>query len=291
VIAAGPFSEKQVNVLKQNNIQTIVTETPKFRVQGKYQPVENLMNTLLHFKNSTKIEAVLYAHDAALLNITELSQGLFPFPTDDIIGNSKTMLTNDFSYVDVRTADDREIANIYAYRLFPNGTFADFNKTIFGSSHDALVDGVPNFYARWKTLGECSRSQIPMVKDPMSARYREYDGSILFPSYTQADFLFVPTKYAEEFAQAARLHLKYEVHLECSLAKIVDMIRQQTGAGVRQVNLCTTWGGKRGQPTMLQVCRKQKRKNPKIGVITVVHPIKLSQRLGLYSEQMDSIQF
>ena len=78
-----------------------------------------------------------------------------------------------------------------------------------------------------------------MAKDPASAKYRQGDGSLLFPSYSQSDFLFVPTKYSGEFAEAASLHLKHGVFLECVIPKIPDIIHQQTNAEVRVVKLCT----------------------------------------------------
>ena len=123
-----------------------------------------------------------------------------------------------------------------------------------------------------------------MAKDPDSSKYQEEDGSLLFPSYTQADFLLVPTKYSEHFAEAARLHLKHGIYLECSLPKIVDIIRQQTSAGVRVVKLCTAWGRWRGKPEMSRRCR------PK-GEAGIVHPMKISSGLGIFAEEMDGIQF
>ena len=284
VVAAGPFSEEQMNVLAQNSIQAIATKTPS--KNGFYSPVENLMNTLLRFKNSTKIEAVLYTHDDALLNITKLSQESYPFPTNDIIGNNINMNSHDLSYADVRATDDRVLATTMSYRLWPNGTFADFNKTLFGESIGTLIEGVPNFYNKWDMLhrGLCSGGQIQMAKDPDSSKYQEEDGSLLFPSYTQADFLLVPTKYSEHFAEAARLHLKHGIYLECSLPKIVDIIRQQTSAGVRVVKLCTAWGRWRGKPEMSRRCR------PK-GEAGIVHPMKISSGLGIFAEEMDGIQF
>jgi len=286
VVAAGPFSEEQMNILAENSIQAIATKTPS--TNGYYSPVENLMNTLLRFQNSTKIEAVLYAHDDVLLNITELSQESYPFPANDIIGNNLQINSHDLSYADVRTTDDRVLATRMSYRLWPNGTFADFNKTLFGESIGTLIKGVPNFYNKWGMLhrGICSGGQIRMAKDPDSAKYREEDGSLLFPSYTQADFLLVPTKYSELFAEAARLHLKHGIYLECSLPKIVDMIRQQTtSAGVRVVKLCTSWAGRRGKPGMSRtVCRPR-------GEAGIVHPMKISTGLGVFAEEMDDIQF
>ena len=125
-----------------------------------------------------------------------------------------------------------------------------------------------------------------MIQDPDMVKYQEEDGSHLFPAYVQADFLFVPTKYSDEFAEAARLHLKYSVFLECAMPKIVDMVVQQTSAEVpRLVRLCTWWSGKRGHPDMYTKCLGQ-------GAIGTMHPQKMSfYGLGNYDYQMNLIQF
>jgi len=109
----------------------------------------------------------------------------------------------------------------------------------------------------------------------------------LFASFTQADFLvFVPTKYSKEFAEAARLHLKHQVFLECSLPQIVDMGRQQTHAPeVRVVKLCTTFHTMRG----LEFMASSQFQNE--GIIGLVHPLKLSKvGYNAFEREMDSFQ-
>jgi hypothetical protein len=72
-------------------------------------PTENLMNALLRFKDSSEIEGMLYAHDDVLLNITDLSQGLYPFPTNSMIENTLQMQKKDSqSYADARIAEDKK---------------------------------------------------------------------------------------------------------------------------------------------------------------------------------------
>jgi hypothetical protein len=107
--------------------------------------------------------------------------------------------------------------------------------------------------------------------------------------YTQADFLFVPTRFSEEFAEAADLHLKHGVYLECAVPKIVDMIRQQSKredeVQVRVVKLCTCWGGRRARPAAMinDLCKQY-------GKFGIAHPVKISGSLQVFSEQMDDIQ-
>ena len=124
----------------------------------------------------------------------------------------------------------------------------------------------------------------------LGAKYREEVGSLLFPKYqyTQADFLFVPTRFSEEFAEAADLHLQHGVYLECAVPKIIDMVRQQSKgeAQVRVVELCTCRGGRRGRPALMinDICKPH-------GKFGIAHPVKISGSHQVFSEQMDSIQF
>ncbi len=109
--------------------------------------------------------------------------------------------------------------------------------------------------------------------DPESDPYRESDGSILFPPFAQADFMFVPTRYADEFEKAARLHAKYDIFLEVAYSKIIDMLVQKTNATTRDLDLCTIWARVRGNDQFMHMCYDQaKDKNFKYGFI---HPYKL----------------
>lgn len=71
VLAAGPFSEDQMSSFKEHSIDVVQGKDDR----GFYSPLENQMNTLLRFKDSDKIDGVVYVHDDGIMNITELSQG------------------------------------------------------------------------------------------------------------------------------------------------------------------------------------------------------------------------
>jgi len=280
VIAAGPFSNEQVSDLAGHLIEVISTPL-NGRKNGHNDPYVNLMVALQRFKNSSTIEAVLYAHDDALLNITDLSQGIYPFPTNDIIANTKLMDRDEFSYGDPREAvtskddDIRHWAKSTCYRMYPNGTVSSFDNSLsFGSFQDlyAKVPLIPwgKYLQRY-----CNGAQMLLTKDPESAKFREKDGSMLFLSYTQADFLFVPTKYADLFAEAAELHSKHDVFLECAMSKIVDIVRQQANeqVNVRLVKLCTNFKGIRGKLSMIPSCQTHNGIQQSFGI---VHPIKMN---------------
>jgi CTP:molybdopterin cytidylyltransferase MocA len=57
--------------------------------RGLHSPSEKLMWTLQQYQYiEAVLEGVLYIHDDAILNITQLSQGQYPFPTDRIIAGN-----------------------------------------------------------------------------------------------------------------------------------------------------------------------------------------------------------
>ncbi len=56
----------------------------------------------------------MYFHDDGLVNMTELSRGEYPFPTEDIIGNYRDRRYEyDPSYANIPMMEDTEIANKY----------------------------------------------------------------------------------------------------------------------------------------------------------------------------------
>ena len=125
------------------------------------------------------------------------------------------MSKNFQTYADVRIAEDKKEANEMSYKQFPNGTFTDLNRTVFVNSLRDLGVAIPIFLHGWQSMESKFRirPKLNMIRDPDMVKYQEEDGSHLFPAYVQADFLFVPTKYSDEFAEASRLHIKYHAFL------------------------------------------------------------------------------
>jgi hypothetical protein len=109
--------------------------------------------------------------------------------------------------------------------------------------------------------------------DPESDKYREPDGAILFPSYTQSDFLYVPTNLADEYAEISKLVLKHNIYIECGFGTIVDQLRERANATVRIVPLCTSWNRRRGEVPMLSSCVH----NPKN--YGIFHPFKMGSNV------------
>lgn len=292
VVAAGPFNDTQMMALKESFIDVISNQNDnrmkgiKEMFHGYFTPLENLKDTLLRFKDSKKIEGVMYTHDDGIMNITELSEGTYPFPTKSIIATGLDSVGTG-RYSDHRTMKKKYNVNKSSYRIFPDGHLEDFLKQKKYNSIQDLYDGVPLHKWDHTTQVYCGIGQIELAKDPESSRYREEDGSIFFPSFAQADFMFVPTAYAEEFAFAADLHLKHGIWIECAFNTVVDMIRSKTNVTVRSVDLCTGWEKSRGKSYSIYQCRTEQ-STRKFGVI---HPFKIGTNgYKTYSRNYDRVQ-
>ena len=130
-------------------------------------------------------------------------------------------------------------------------------------------------------------AQGKLAMDPDSDPFRETDNSILFPTFAQADFLFVPTRYADAFEKAATLHAKYDVFLEVAVNKIVDMVIQETNATTRNFALCTTWVRReRGREKMMRECKERNQ------IYGLIHPFKIfTQGFRIWASTYDLMQF
>lgn len=274
VIVTGPFSDHHISELALHSIEA---HSGDYNDEGGYfQVTENLKNMLLEMKNSTGIDSLMYFHDDGILNVTELTQGQFPFPTKEIIGNYRDQRW-DTSYADMRTINDTEITNKFSYRIYPNATACSFDNKVCGPDVKSLYRKVPLYPWGMTNKGYCGPNQMKLAQDKAMVTYQEKDGSILFSTFTQSDFLHVPLIYADEFAKLAALFLKHEVIHECAWGTIIDMIRQKYNANVRVTMLCTSWGPKRrGRKALIERCLRDK---VSYGVL---HPYKIGMKENGY---------
>jgi len=280
VVAAAPFNDEQITSLEANSISVRKSHHAD---NGLFTPLLNHMNLVREFKDSNTIEGVIYAHDDGILNVTELTQGQYPFPSQEIIASDDTMV---LAYKDVRKEDNPIAANELAYRIFPDGHTESFDKTKSFPDIKDMYENLPLQQWPWIPSRNCGLGQTDMAKDEESAEYREEDGSLLFSSHTQADFMYMPTKYSDEFNKAGTLHLDHGVFIECSYGKIVDMIQRKTDAKVRITSLCTNWvGGQRGTDDAMRICMKDKANHG------FMHPYKITRRgYKSFSNMMDWLQ-
>jgi len=285
VVVTGPFQPDHIQELNRQSIQAFRGD--RNEEGGYFQVTENLKNMLLHFKNRGDIESVMYFHDDGMVNITDLSMGQFPFPSHEIIGNYRDQ-RYDLSYADIRKIQDVDLANKFSYRIYPNGTVCSFNKVLCQPSVKDLYRALPLYQWGMTTKGYCGASQQSLARDVEIFPYLEDDGSLLFSSFTQSDFLHIPTSYAEEFEKLASLFLKHNVIHECAWGTIVDMIRKKYNVTVRLTMLCTSWGPKRrGKKALIERCLRD---HVDYGVF---HPFKIGLKENGYQGYdwaFDSVQ-
>jgi len=258
IIAAGPFTPDQMHNLSAHSIDAISNhnDTNGNLIQpGYYTPLENLKNVLLNYKDSSGIEGILYAHDDLILNVTELSESKFSFPSTSII-----MVGN----------DDRK-----PDRVFGDGHVENFDRTqSFASVHEMYPD---NHWMHLRTP-YCASGITSLAQDPASSIYRETDGSIIFFWGGQSDALFIPITVADEFARAAELILKHRIFIECAMHTVIDKVLKRSNISIRYVQLCTDWDKrirshwiiKRGTNEMVENCLGQNKS------FAFIHPYKLS---------------
>ena len=296
VVAAGPFSNFQIATLNQNSIKTMSTAVTRDGIGGRkgyFSPLDNLRRTLLLYRNSSEIQGVLYVHDDGLMNVTELTQGVYPFPSSHILLTpsfvGKELKMNQFN-LDVRNASARlpveQVLAEASYRMFSDGRVETIDKKRQFDSFAEMHSTVP--LRKWPHYNHphCTGGQQELTRDPESLRYHEEDGSMLFLPFMQSDFMFVPLACVDEFTEAAELHLRHNIFIECAFPKVVDMVQRKTNVAVRPLNLCTEWNNmtKRGSPEMIESCMSVS------ATFGLVHPFKMSAGYKAYAEMFDMSQ-
>ena len=311
VTVRGPFSDKTLEDLSSQGI--LAYSGPD--ESGYWAPLQNLMQTLIDVesqnreaesqdrdspslqpRHSYKIEGVMYVHDDGILNMTRIfskaatmnqqkyRHGVFP---------TKVIMTSS-EFTDPRS-DILQQERSVTYKIFPNGSlFSVMERTEIETYATTLTD-FAKFEAfikpLWPHFRACLRGQLKLTQNPSSARYRESDGSILFSTNAQSDFLYVPIDLTSEFSYAARLHLhESPIFLECSLPTVVDMVRSKTNINVTSIGLCTIFGSRngRGKPEMIFNCMKSPEQGGD-GTFGLYHPYKLSRGLEDWNHMFDAL--
>ena len=232
---------------------------------------------------------------------------------DDGRGSSTIRLDRSYEDPTIRRGTDENETELqwkYAikrrsYRIYPKNTthpWTDIDgghpTTNFGQLHTEILD---DWKVRKRNDGRCMKGQYNLSLDDAAARYFEYDGDeehgggdndndrspyLVFPSYTQADFLYVPMQYAKPFYELADLHNKHKVWIECSIPAVVYQLRRLYGASVAVVPLCTSWDPElRGMSKMVHDCINVSGRN----FHGFYHPVKASDNISEYERVFDLI--
>ena len=262
IVVVGPFVNSTIRKLKLHGIEAHASLDDA----GMVSPMGNLARSLKKYLNNSKVDGVLSLHDDAFLNMKYLHQPLIEGRDEVIVTHSNITGSPRSSLFLIQHKD-----GLSKFKLLdgtPVETVEELLKSIGGWAH-------------WP---RCIQSFSHLYEDPRSAKYREEDGSFLVTRQEQSDFVYVPTKYATEFEQAASLMVYHDVFLECGFPKIVDILQQRANATVRKVSLCTAWESpNRGELAMVETCTFDRH--------TLNHPFKLRQ-LGYkkWSDTFDAME-
>jgi hypothetical protein len=276
VLVVGPFSDDTLYELKRLGIPHRYGR-PGAHDAGSPTTYANLMQTLIDHEDDPKIEGVMYVLDDALVNLTQftnsINNGHDSFPTNAIISTF---------------GDTFETA---AYRFHPGepGEPTGYTNDFTGEFYETpttLIQSLPP----WSWQGTCLPQQKAMLQF-LPARTLEKDGSVSMAGHAPSDVLFVPTKYAALFAEAARPFIKQQVFWECAFPTIVQRIlRGRANDELRRTSLCTTDYRIRGNMKMLQRCWKEQAPSSNQG-FAVYHPFKMSKHgIDTYTNMLHQIQ-
>ena len=275
VVVYGPFSSKQLKKLNTHGISAYQSRNDS----GFYSPMENLKNTLQQFKSVSAVDAVLYIHDDALMNVTNVLAGI-PASNAVIVSRHPSIAGN-------RTRSRKDLLSM-SYTLHPGGWFSKIDGTYTKSSKRLKAT-----LRSWPWTDSCMKGFLSVYKDPKTRQYGylEEKGNFLVPPFGQSDFMLISTSLADEFSRAAQLMLDHQVFLECAVPKIVDLLARVAKARTRRVSLCTEWRkhtrAKRGTLAMIEACT-----STRPATFAVFHPYKLNQHgLRNWSQTFDWVSY
>jgi hypothetical protein len=277
IMVVGPFTPDTRFELTRLNISVRASRADKSLASATY---ENLMLTLLEYKHDPMIEGVLYLHDDALVNLTRFTNGMYPFPTDTIVG----------------TFGDGNASNALFNIHVQDGKG--------GNSPNVIYSKDGHYYGSQKTLREklghwghwekrCLPPLTNMLVDPENAHMYNNGSRANYeiPNFAQSDVLFVPTRFADAFAHHARPFVDNKVFLECAFPTIIHhMLKERnTSSQRRTVELCTIWDyevRKKYNKRMVEHCIKTTENG-----YGVYHPFKIFW-IGVkrWANMLDSVQ-
>jgi hypothetical protein len=181
------------------------------------------------------------------------------------------------SFKDARTFEDKALLSKFSFSILPDGTFSKADGSVF-----KRVQQLVSTLEKWPRWKKEIKPLVTFTRDPRSNKYKEEDGSFLVPPFGQADFLYVPFKYADQFIEVAELMLEARVFLEFAIPTIVQILRKVANASVKSLDLCTSWKRTRGLPAMIKECANNPRTN-----YGMYHPYKLSKGWKSWSDMFD----
>jgi hypothetical protein len=269
VVVSGPFTEAVVHVLRESSIRVYESENDR----GWYSPIRNIARVIEDYQHTEGIDGVLYMHDDAMLNMTQLIAGESRFNVSELRANFQSS-----EWFNVMETNHTELVNqrkwklqqswpewFYAAQVYKPPPRVDFR---IPSDTRTLNRGQFLRTCNWKWASLCADGAARAFMDPRSQEFREDDGSLAFPSPGQSDFAFIPFSAGNVFVPAAEWLVDNKVFLECALPMLARLVLRDNGTSTRYTTLCTSWTLRGSAHALVADCMSQ-------GLRTsVYHPIK-----------------
>jgi hypothetical protein len=299
ILVVGPFSPETRSELIRLNITFRAGRADKSLHSATY---EHLMLTLLEYKHDPIIDGVLYLHDDALVNLTRFTNGLYPFPTDSIVGTFPRKKGNSSTTTPLFTIHVQDDDN-------GDGKGGNTSPKVYYSKDGHSYDSQKTLRAQLVKWPHWKKNCLPpltnMLLDPQNAHMFPNTGTSSRANYEipdkfQSDILFVPTRLADAFAHHARPFIDHQVFLECAIPTIIHhMLKQEQESKndivafeqqSRTVDLCTSWDyDMRTKYTtkFVEDCIEKPTENGYV----VYHPVKMyTMSVNEWVSLLDSVQ-
>lgn len=255
VTVCGPWEKEQLDLLNERGVVAQSSRNDR----GHYSPMENLAKTLQRWKETPDIDGVLYLHDDAYLNMTEMLHGSHSFPVQSCIG---TLTSGPLYFIQ-----------------------KDGGWQMSNGKHVSSIEAVQKSLPKWGWWGRCIPQLQEVFSDRRSKKFTTANGSFAVAGREQSDTLFVPIRVADSFTDAAQLMVEHKVFLECGMPTIAQMLHQRENVSFIQSPLCTSWASIRGTEKMLESCMSSSKS------FGVFHPFKISRGIEKWGEYFDLITF
>jgi hypothetical protein len=211
----GPFDNDTITVLRESGINVFLAEND----EGWHSPVKTLADTLRLYVNDLGIRGVIMSHDDLLFNVSRLVE--LGIPSDNaIVLEESANAVADLS---------KPYVTVYGNETFRLGD----NMTLLTNVTEALYN-----WPWWKNdIPKIAKAALSIDKTLLDS-----DGGIALYNDIQSDFIYVPTKLANEFTTQADWLVQNEIFLEMATPVIAARLYHQVNASVTIASLCTKWG-------------------------------------------------
>ena len=313
ISVVGPFDATNIRSLLQAKVDVHEGHNDG----GRWSPVASLSGALQREaarEKAGRADAVLYAHDDALINLTYLAQGQQSVRTDRIAGTLYSKLIHEYSLV--IPSDGSPI--VYRYKNMETTNQTVFlRKLPYWFHHNKCIQQRLQMLNSSRTSADASvglnryGSLISFNRSTSSASIPAR--LFFFPAFTQSDMLLFPTRYTQEFVELATSHVQHQHFLECAFPTITLWLLHQEkrsraavaadrddGASfglhdssllskeVTYLPLCTTFDDTlRGGVKMIEWCNQRGKDYYDVATASnfaMVHPFKI-QRHGIEAYQ------